>query len=236
VEKKAEGQAAWQINRARESAPLSVERLRDLVDVGSIDTVLVACTDMQGRLRGKRLHAPFFLADTLQRGTEGCNYLFAVDVDMDTVGGYAISSWERGYGDMELVLDLSTLRLVPWLPATAMVQCDLAWLDETTPSRGGWTWRFNNAGISPPQDASILDTDLAAWRRVQEVNLTSVYLCCKAVLPYMREQGRGSIINTASFVAVMGAATSQVSYSASKGGVLSMTRELGVQSPAKASG
>ena len=88
---------------------------------------------------------------------------------------------------------------------------------------------FNNAGISPPQDASILDTDLAAWRRVQEVNLTSVYLCCKAVLPYMREQGRGSIINTASFVAVMGAATSQVSYSASKGGVLSMTRELGVQ-------
>ncbi|HEY6935011.1 MAG TPA: 3-oxoacyl-ACP reductase [Marmoricola sp.] len=88
---------------------------------------------------------------------------------------------------------------------------------------------FNNAGISPPEDASILDTDLDAWRRVQEVNLTSVYLCCKAVLPYMLEQKRGSIINTASFVAVMGAATSQVSYSASKGGVLSMTRELGVQ-------
>ena len=119
-------------DRAPESAPLSVERLRDLVDVGSIDTVLVACTDMQGRLQGKRLYAPFFLADTLQRGTEGCNYLFAVDVDMDTVGGYAISSWERGYGDMEFVLDLSTLRLVPWLPATAMVQCDLAWLDETS--------------------------------------------------------------------------------------------------------
>ncbi len=88
---------------------------------------------------------------------------------------------------------------------------------------------FNNAGISPPEDDSILDTDLDAWRRVQEVNLTSVYLCCKAVLPYMLEQGRGSIINTASFVAVMGAATSQVSYSASKGGVLSMSRELGVQ-------
>jgi len=88
---------------------------------------------------------------------------------------------------------------------------------------------FNNAGISPPEDDSILDTDLEAWRRVQEVNLTSVYLCCKAALPYMLEQGRGSIINTASFVAVMGAATSQISYSASKGGVLSMTRELGVQ-------
>ena len=88
---------------------------------------------------------------------------------------------------------------------------------------------FNNAGISPPEDDSILDTDLEAWRRVQEVNLTSVFLCCKAALPYMLEQGRGSIINTASFVAVMGAATSQISYSASKGGVLSMSRELGVQ-------
>jgi NAD(P)-dependent dehydrogenase (short-subunit alcohol dehydrogenase family) len=88
---------------------------------------------------------------------------------------------------------------------------------------------FNNAGISPPDDDSILDTDLDAWRRVQEVNLTSVYLCCKAALPYMLEQKRGSIINTASFVAVMGAATSQISYSASKGGVLSMSRELGVQ-------
>ncbi len=88
---------------------------------------------------------------------------------------------------------------------------------------------FNNAGISPPDDDSILDTELEAWRRVQEVNLTSVYLCCKAALPYMLEQKRGSIINTASFVAVMGAATSQISYSASKGGVLSMSRELGVQ-------
>jgi NAD(P)-dependent dehydrogenase (short-subunit alcohol dehydrogenase family) len=88
---------------------------------------------------------------------------------------------------------------------------------------------FNNAGISPPEDASILDTDLDAWRRVQEVNLTSVYLCCQAALPYMLQQRRGSIINTSSFVAVMGAATSQISYSASKGGVLSMSRELGVQ-------
>jgi NAD(P)-dependent dehydrogenase (short-subunit alcohol dehydrogenase family) len=88
---------------------------------------------------------------------------------------------------------------------------------------------FNNAGISPPEDDSILETGLEAWERVQKVNLTSVYLCCKYVLPHMRAQGKGSIINTASFVAVMGAATSQISYSASKGGVLSMSRELGVQ-------
>jgi NAD(P)-dependent dehydrogenase (short-subunit alcohol dehydrogenase family) len=88
---------------------------------------------------------------------------------------------------------------------------------------------FNNAGISPPEDDSILTTGLDAWRRVQEVNLTSVYLCCKYAIPYMREQGKGSIINTASFVAVMGAATSQISYTASKGGVLAMSRELGVQ-------
>jgi NAD(P)-dependent dehydrogenase (short-subunit alcohol dehydrogenase family) len=88
---------------------------------------------------------------------------------------------------------------------------------------------FNNAGISPPDDDSILETSVDAWRRVQEVNLTSVYLCCKSVIPYMLKQQKGSIINTASFVAVMGAATSQISYSASKGGVLSMSRELGVQ-------
>lgn len=88
---------------------------------------------------------------------------------------------------------------------------------------------FNNAGISPPDDDSILETGLEAWRRVQEVNLTSVYLCCKAALPYMQRQGKGSIINSASFVAVLGSATSQISYTASKGGVLAMSRELGVQ-------
>ncbi|MEU7837352.1 MULTISPECIES: 3-oxoacyl-ACP reductase [unclassified Nonomuraea] len=88
---------------------------------------------------------------------------------------------------------------------------------------------FNNAGISPPEDDSILETGIEAWRRVQEVNLTSVYLCCKHAIPYMQRQGKGSIINTASFVAVMGSATSQISYTASKGGVLAMSRELGVQ-------
>ncbi len=88
---------------------------------------------------------------------------------------------------------------------------------------------FNNAGISPPDDDSILDTGIEAWRRVQDVNLTSVYLCCRAAIPYMQRQRKGSIINTASFVAVVGSATSQISYTASKGGVLAMSRELGVQ-------
>jgi NAD(P)-dependent dehydrogenase (short-subunit alcohol dehydrogenase family) len=88
---------------------------------------------------------------------------------------------------------------------------------------------FNNAGISPPDDDSILTTGLDAWDRVNRVNLTSVFLCCKYVIPYMQKAGKGSIINTASFVATMGAATSQIAYTASKGGVLSMTRELGVQ-------
>jgi NAD(P)-dependent dehydrogenase (short-subunit alcohol dehydrogenase family) len=88
---------------------------------------------------------------------------------------------------------------------------------------------FNNAGISPPDDDSILVTGLDAWQRVQEVNLTSVFLCCKHVIPHMQRQGKGSIINTASFVATLGAATSQISYTASKGGVLAMSRELGVE-------
>jgi len=88
---------------------------------------------------------------------------------------------------------------------------------------------FNNAGISPPEDDSILTTGIDAWRRVQEVNLTSVFLCCKYVIPHMQRQGKGSIINTASFVAVLGAATSQISYTSSKGGVLALSRELGVQ-------
>jgi len=118
----------------------------------------------------------------------------------------------------------------------AFVHCDVtspeqvqALFLEASERFGGVDIAFNNAGINPPDDSSILTTDLAAWHRVQQVNLTSVFLCCKAALPYMLAQQRGSIINTASFVAVMGAATSQISYTASKGGVLSMSRELGVQ-------
>ena len=101
--------------------------------------------------------------------------------------------------------------------------------DHVASSYGSVDIAFNNAGISPPDDDSILDTGLEAWERVQRVNLTSVYLCCKYAIPHMLRAGKGSIINTASFVALMGAATSQISYTASKGGVLAMTRELGVQ-------
>ena len=88
---------------------------------------------------------------------------------------------------------------------------------------------FNNAGIAPSDDASILDTELDAWQKVQDVNLKSVFLCCKYGIPHLLERGGGSVINTASFVAVMGAATSQISYTASKGGVLALSRELGVE-------
>ncbi|MEI6039304.1 MAG: glutamine synthetase, partial [Actinomycetes bacterium] len=88
---------------------LSVEQLRADVESGKIDTVVVGVTDMQGRLQGKRIHAPFFLADTLAHGTEGCNYLLAVDIDMNTVQGYDVSSWETGYADMAMSVDLETL-------------------------------------------------------------------------------------------------------------------------------
>ncbi|HET9022587.1 MAG TPA: glutamine synthetase family protein [Ornithinibacter sp.] len=114
---------------------LTVDELRAAVDAGEIDTVIVAFTDMQGRLAGKRLHSRFFLDHVLDHGTEGCNYLLAVDVDMNTVDGYAISSWEKGYGDFEFVLDLSTLRRTPGQPGSAMIQCDLAWLDGSGPVR-----------------------------------------------------------------------------------------------------
>ncbi|SCL21563.1 NAD(P)-dependent dehydrogenase, short-chain alcohol dehydrogenase family [Micromonospora rhizosphaerae] len=112
------------------------------------------------------------------------------------------------------------------------VACDAAvrdLFDGVVERHGRVDVAFNNAGISPPDDDSILETGLDAWERVLRVNTTSVYLCCKYVIPHMRRQGRGSIINTASFVALMGAATSQIAYTASKGGVLAMTRELGVQ-------
>jgi glutamine synthetase len=108
---------------------LTLDGLRDRIASGDIDTVVLAFTDMQGRLQGKRLHAAYFLDVALEHGTEGCNYLLAVDIDMNTVDGYAMSSWEKGYGDMEFVPDYDTLRLVPHLPGTAMVQCDLVWLD-----------------------------------------------------------------------------------------------------------
>ena len=151
------------------------------------------------------------LASVRRLGAEGAK-IVAVDIDGETgkaaaeeAGGIFIQADVTSEVEVQAVYDTA---------AAEFGRVDVA---------------FNNAGISPPEDDSILVTGLDAWRRVQEVNLTSVYLCCKQVIPHMQRAGGGSIINTASFVAVMGAATSQISYSASKGGVLSMSRELGVQ-------
>ncbi len=108
---------------------LTIEQLRVQISEGAVDTVIVAFTDMQGRLQGKRLHGQYFVDHVIENGTEGCNYLLSVDVDMNTVDGYEMSSWEKGYGDMEFALDFDTIRLLTHLPATAMIQCDLVWLD-----------------------------------------------------------------------------------------------------------
>ncbi|GAA0722075.1 glutamine synthetase [Dactylosporangium roseum] len=112
---------------------LTVEQLRVAVDEGEIDTVVVAITDMQGRLQGKRFHARHFLDEVVAHGTEGCNYLLAVDVEMNTVDGYEMSSWSRGYGDFAMIPDFTTLRRIPWQPGTALVLADLRWLDGEAP-------------------------------------------------------------------------------------------------------
>lgn len=109
---------------------LTLSALADLVTSGSIDTVILGFTDMQGRLVGKRVSARLFIDEVAAHGAECCNYLLAVDVEMNTVDGYAMSSWQRGYGDMVMVPDFSTLRLLPWLPGTAMVTADLQWPDK----------------------------------------------------------------------------------------------------------
>ncbi|MEX2971280.1 glutamine synthetase family protein [Streptomyces sp. C184] len=116
---------------ADRTPPLSVEELRVLVDAGEIDTVVLAFTDMQGRLQGKRFAARYFLDTVLDHGTEGCNYLLAVDVDLNTVEGYAMSSWERGYGDFAMHGDVATLRRTPWNAGTALITADLAWHDRS---------------------------------------------------------------------------------------------------------
>ena len=103
---------------------LSLDELKNKIQLGEIDTVVVGATDMQGRLQGKRIHAPFFIADTISHGTEGCNYLLAVDVDMNTVQGYDVSSWDTGYADMGMKPDFNTLSYLPWHEGTAFVQAD----------------------------------------------------------------------------------------------------------------
>jgi NAD(P)-dependent dehydrogenase (short-subunit alcohol dehydrogenase family) len=151
------------------------------------------------------------LASVRRLAAEGA---LVVAVDVDEEAGKAAAEQVRG----------------EFVAADVSVEDDVERLYESVVAQHGRVdVAFHNAGISPPEDDSILDTSLEAWQRVQQVNLTSVYLCCKHVIPHMRRQGKGSIINTASFVAVLGAATSQISYTASKGGVLAMSRELGVQ-------
>src|SRR6478609_5897416 len=112
-------------------AALSVDELRAGVSAGSIDTVVLAMTDMQGRLQGKRFAAEHFVEDVLRHGTEGCNYLLAVDVEMNTVGGYTMSSWDKGYGDFVMAPDLTTLRWTTWHPGTVLVLADVQWQDGT---------------------------------------------------------------------------------------------------------
>jgi glutamine synthetase len=112
-----------------EEGEVDVSELHDEVRAGRIDTVLLAVADMQGRLQGKRLSARYFLEEVLDHASEGCNYLLAVDIDMNTVEGYAMSSWERGYGDFVMKPDLSTLRRVPWQEGTALLMADLVWED-----------------------------------------------------------------------------------------------------------
>src|ERR671935_2144475 len=108
---------------------LTLNELRKEVERGTIDTVVAAFTDMQGRLMGKREHARFFLSESVEHGLEGCNYLLALDMEMDPQPGYAMASWERGYGDFHLRPDLDTLRRIPWLESTALVLCDVEWED-----------------------------------------------------------------------------------------------------------
>jgi glutamine synthetase len=141
---------------------LTTDQLAVMTKSGEIDTVIVAFTDMQGRLVGKRASARLFTEEIAVNGAECCNYLLAVDVEMNTVDGYSISSWEKGYGDMAMIPDLATLRLVPWLPATAMVMADLRWL----PEKGA------DAGEPVTQSPrEILKTQLA---RLAEKNLVAM--------------------------------------------------------------
>lgn len=151
------------------------------------------------------------LASARRLAAEGAKVVIA---DLDTPTGKAAADDVSGIFVRTDVVDEAAVR---------------ALFQTTVDTYGSVDIAFNNAGISPPEDDSILTTGLDAWQKVQQVNLTSVYLCCKYAIGHMQRQGKGSIINTASFVAVMGAATSQISYTASKGGVLAMSRELGVQ-------
>ena len=145
---------------------LSLEELRVLVDERRVDTVLVALTDMQGRLQGKRCAARYFLDEVVEHAAEACNYLLAVDVDMNTVAGYAMSSWERGYGDFVLRPDLATLRRVPWHEATALVLCDVQWADgRPVPAAPRQVLRRQLDRLAERGLSAQVDSFDAAWRQ-----------------------------------------------------------------------
>jgi NAD(P)-dependent dehydrogenase (short-subunit alcohol dehydrogenase family) len=172
--------------------------------------------EVPGRLAGKvavvtGAGSGLGLATAQRFAAEGAQVVCA-DLD-ETAGSAAAEATQGTFIRVDVALESDV---------QAMVTC-------AVDTYGGLDIAFNNAGISPPDDDSILTTGLDAWQRVQDVNLKSVFLCCKYEIEHMRSHGGGSIINTASFVAVLGSATSQISYTASKGGVLAMTRELGVQ-------
>src|SRR5918995_650764 len=124
-----EAREEQELDTTQAKGRLDLDTLRSEVETGNIDTVLLAMTDMQGRLQGKRLTASHFLDEVVEHDAEGCNYLLAVDVEMNTVEGYAMSSWERGYGDFVFKPDMDTLRRIPWQEGTALVTCDLVWED-----------------------------------------------------------------------------------------------------------
>src|SRR5881227_537821 len=124
-----ESRAPWPGGPGRLTGMLTLKDLEGLVESGEVDTVVTAFTDMQGRLMGKRIQGEFFLDEVTGHGVEGCNYLLALDMEMDPVPGYEMANWEKGYGDFGIVPDMSTLRRIPWLDAAAMVLCDVVWHD-----------------------------------------------------------------------------------------------------------
>src|SRR6476661_1478182 len=140
---------------------MTLDELKAAATAGEIDTVLLALTDMQGRLQGKRLTASHFLDSVVEHGAEACNYLLAIDVEMNTVGGYTMSSWERGYGDFEMRPDFDTLRNVPWHEGTALILADLAWGD-------------GSPVVASPRQILRRQLDRLAERRLQAVAATEL--------------------------------------------------------------
>ena len=162
-------------------APLTLDQLKTAIRQGAVDTVLLAMTDMQGRVQGKRMHARFFLDEVVEHGAEACNYLLAVDVDMNTVGGYEMSSWERGYGDFEMRPDFRTLRSIPWLEGTALCLADATAAGSAALAAVG-AGLLGSVGdiadlvptishIEPQRDGDWRAAEHSAWKRFVELSV-----------------------------------------------------------------